>query len=170
MLDALQSDWSTRISDGTYYGSYGYRSYYCNVLRSGVSGFNVAAGYGSPYRIEFSSTTTKGGLLSIKTEECSPHEYKMINAIERRIENALVSPEEKQAQLDKEKREKELCEMEPWQRYLEENPGIKEWAEANPGPAEAQKKKFLADPNNQNTCGGYSSDKYKFGAYSDVKF
>ena len=76
----------------------------------------------------------------------------MINAIKRRVADALVSPEEKQAQLDKEKREKELCAMAPWQRYLEENPGMRQWAEANPGPAEAKKKKFLADPKNKTTC------------------
>ena len=164
MLDALQSAWSDRISDGTYYGSYGYRSYYCRVLRGGVAEFNVAAGYGSPYTVEFSSTVKEGGLFSLSSEECSPHEYKMINAIERRVADALVSPEEKQAQLDKEKREKELCEMAPWQRYLEENPGMKQWAEANPGPAEAKKKKFLGNPKNQTTCQAQANGE-SFGAY-----
>ena len=151
MLDALQSAWSDRIRNGTYYGKYS-KSYYCPVLRGGVAEFNVAAGYNSSYTVDFSSTTTKGGLLSFETEKCSPHEYKMIDAIEKRVADTLISPEEKQAQLDKEKREKELCEMAPWQRYLEENPGIKQWADANPGPAEAKKKKFLANPKNKTTC------------------
>ena len=164
MLDALQSAWSDRISDGTYYGSYGYRSYYCRVLRGGVAEFNVAAGYGSLYTVEFSSTGKEGGLFSLSSEECSPHEYKMINAIKRRVADALVSPEEKQAQLDKEKREKELCEMAPWQRYLEENPGMKQWAEANPGPAAVKKKKFLANPKNQTTCQAKANNE-SFGAY-----
>lgn len=151
MLDALQSAWSDRINDGTYYGTYS-NSYYCPVLRGGVAVFNVAAGYDSSYTVDFQSTPAKGGFFSLSTEECSPHEYKMINAIKRRVADALVSPEEKQAQLDKEKREKELCAMAPWQRYLEENPGMRQWAEANPGPAEAKKKKFLADPKNKTTC------------------
>lgn len=151
MLDALQSAWSNRIHNGTFRSQYS-KSYFCPVLRGGVAAFNAAAGQGSPYTVVFSSHTTKRGLLAIKREECSPQEYKMINAIEKRVADALVSPEEKQAQLDKEKREKELCEMAPWQRYLEENPGMKQWAEANPGPAEAKKKKFLANPKNQTTC------------------
>jgi len=163
MLDALQSAWSDRINDGTYYGTYS-TSYYCPVLRGGVAVFNVAAGYDSSYTVDFQSTPAKGGFFSLKTEECSPHEYKMINAIKRRVADALVSPEEKQAQLDKEKREKELCEMAPWQRYLEENPGMKQWAEANPGPAEAKKKKFLANPKNQTTCQAKANGE-SLGAY-----
>ena len=158
MLDALQSAWSDRISYGTYYGSSGYRSYHCRVLRGGVAEFNVAAGYVPAYTVEFFST---GKETMFSSEKCSPHESKMINAIERRVADALVSPEEKQAQLDKEKREKELCALGPWLRYLEENPGMKIWAEANPGPAEDKKKKFLADPKNQVSCGG-SSPSYKF--------
>ena len=31
--DALQNAWSKTYSDGTYYGDYGYTSYYCSVLK-----------------------------------------------------------------------------------------------------------------------------------------
>lgn len=151
MMNALQSAWSDRINDGTYYGTYS-TSYYCSVLEEGFHQFNSVAGYGSPYEITFSSTKTKKGLLSLGLDKCSPQEYKMIQSIERRVANALVSPEERQAKIDKEKREAELCAMAPWQRYLEENPGIKAWAKANPEPAKAQKQKFLADPKNGVSC------------------
>tara|TARA_Y100001933_G_scaffold239315_1_gene263757 strand:+ start:242 stop:1171 length:930 start_codon:yes stop_codon:yes gene_type:complete len=53
-------------------------------------------------------------------------------------------------------REQELCALGPWKKYLEENPVMKSWAKANPGPAEAAKKKFLADPENQVSCGSSS--------------
>ena len=151
MMNALQSAWSERINDGTYYGSYS-TSYYCPVLERGVHNFNSSAGYGSPYEITFSSTKAKKSLLSLGLDKCYPHEALMIKSIERRVANALVSPEERQAKIDQEKREAELCAMAPWQRYLEENPGIKAWAKANPGPAKAQKQKFLADPKNGVSC------------------
>ena len=74
------------------------------------------------------------------------------------ISPAEIKAREKAAQdrAEKLQREQELCALGPWNRYLEENPGMKAWAEANPGPAEIQKKKFLANPKNQTSCSGYS--------------
>jgi len=76
----------------------------------------------------------------------------MYPVVTRVLREGAISPEE-QASKDaaaKEraatvKRIRELAALEPWNRYLEENPDIKKWAEANPKAAEAEKKN-LAGP------------------------
>ena len=79
--------------------------------------------------------------------------------VNRVLREGAISPKEiaarakaEEERLAKIQRERELCALGPWKRYLEENPGMKIWAEANPGPAEAKKKKFLANPKNQSQC------------------
>lgn len=141
MVYALQAYWSTRINRGTYYGSYGYKSYYCSVLRPALSVFNSYAG--ATYSVSYNGYTTGGGFLNPKMEKCSPQEGDMMRSISRRVSESLVDPEVRKAQLAKEKRERELAKMEPWLRHLEQNPGLKKWAEANPKAAETAKEKFL---------------------------
>ena len=86
----------------------------------------------------------------------------MYRVVIRVLSEGAISPAEIEAREKAEAarqakilREKELCALGPWLRYLEENPGMKVWAEANPGPAEAKKKKFLANPKNQDSCGNF---------------
>ena len=71
----------------------------------------------------------------------------MYRVVIRVLSEGAISPAEIEAREKAEAarqakilREKELCALGPWLRYLEENPGMKVWAEANPGPAEAKKK------------------------------
>jgi hypothetical protein len=137
MVDALQSAWSDRINNGTYYGRYGYKSYYCDVLSAGVSSFNLAAGRVAVY---YNGVSKK--MLFTNMEDCSPQEYQMIDAIRVDIEAALVDPAVIKAQKEKEKRESELARLAAWDRYLEENPTLKAWAKANPNAAKVAREKW----------------------------
>jgi hypothetical protein len=60
---------------------------------------------------------------------------------------------EKEQAAAKLKKEKELIEMEPWERHLQLNPRLKEWAKTNPIAAEKIKRDFLTKlkKNNQET-------------------
>ena len=91
----------------------------------------------------------------------------MIKDIGRRVDEALIDPEVRQAKIDKKQREEELCKLAPWERHLEENLGLKTWAAANPGPAQQQRDKFLKDPKNKSICAGssFSSEKYSDGGF-----
>tara|TARA_X000001036_G_scaffold185465_1_gene175004 strand:+ start:122 stop:751 length:630 start_codon:yes stop_codon:yes gene_type:complete len=94
MVNALESAWKSRISDGTYYGSYS-NSYYCNVLKSGVARFNRAAG---SQIVRYNGYFKKqpgllfSNVLSYETEECSPQEYQMVTVLKREINNVSNKP------------------------------------------------------------------------------
>ena len=92
MVDALQNAWSRRISDGTYYGDYGYKSYYCSVLKPGVVKFNLAAG---DNRVVYNGVVR--GLFQI--EHCSPQEGQMINVIASDVNEILNNPVEAASKL-----------------------------------------------------------------------
>jgi hypothetical protein len=102
-------------------------------------------------------------------------ENSMMAAVARVLDEGSVSPSEiaarekaKKEREEKAKREQELCALGPWNRYLEENPGMKKWAEANPAAAESTKEKFLKDPKNQSSCNTAGSGwGYKDLNYSD---
>ncbi len=89
MVDALQSAWSNRISNGTYYGDYGYKSYYCSVLKPGVVKFNLAAGED---RVIYNGVINK--VMFSKIEECQPQEDQMMNGIAIDVDEILNNPEE----------------------------------------------------------------------------
>ena len=112
--------------------------------------------------------SVRGGLfgLTIACQESVGlgHEAMMLSYVAGLLESGSVSPEEiaareKAAEERKAKvaRERELCAMGPWNRYLEENPEMNKWAEANPSAAQAAKQKFLSNPKNQTNCSGQNS-------------
>ena len=140
MVESLQSYWSARIYNGTYYGTSGYKSYYCSVLKPKLDDFNSWAS--SRYYVAFNGTESNTFLLG-RMETCYPQEAAMTVSITRRVQDALVDPEARKAEIAKKKREEELAKMGPWLRYLEENPKIKKWMEANPAAGEKEKAKFL---------------------------
>jgi hypothetical protein len=119
--------------------------------------FNAAAGK------EAVTYSVKGGIFGLvlfcQESVGTWHEARMLAYISELLESGSISPEEisrgERVAKDleaKAAREKELCAMGPWSRYLEENAGMKKWVEANPIAAELTKKKFLQDPKNQVTC------------------
>ena len=142
MVEALQAYWSARIFDGTYHGSSGYRSYRCYVLRPRLDTFNSLAG--QKYSVLYNGTETNTFLLG-KTETCYPQEADMSASIIRRVNEALVDPDVRKAEIEKRRRELELARMAPWDRHLEENPQLKAWVKANPAQAQKAREKFLSD-------------------------
>ena len=76
----------------------------------------------------------------------------MVDSIRRRVAEALVDPEARKAELERKKKEKELCEMGPWNRKLEEDPKLKAWANANPSAAKEAMKKYVAKEGGKGNC------------------
>jgi hypothetical protein len=149
MTDALQSYWSARIHQGTFFSKtrYGSDSYFCPVLKSGLDLFNAVAG--DKYVVAYNGSTQKGFFGS--SETCYPQESDLVRSISRRVDEALVDPEVRKAELARKKREAELSRMAPWDRHLEENPQLKAWVKANPAQAEKAREKFLADLEKKNS-------------------
>lgn len=159
LFDVLQTAWNARIQarlyglDEYYYS--GEKYYNCKALKTSADMFDYV------YGRSIINWNYKKGLLghTCRVRDGSLPEVYMRPVVNRVLREGSISPAEiaaqKKAETERQakaKREKELCALGPWNRYLEENPGIKEWAKANPGPAEAKKKKFLANPKNQTTC------------------
>ena len=153
MAQALQRYWSLRISDGTFYGKYGTRSYNCSVLSPLLDEFNLHAG--SKYSVIFNGEAYSNWLLGKGMNCASTQEYEMIAAIRRRASEALVDPELRKAELtqiikeniqwtENQKRIRELDCMGPWKRYLEENPKIKNMFKINPSSEAAAEKEYLS--------------------------
>ena len=94
------------------------------------------------------------------TDECSPQEWQMVDSIQAYISELTVDPEVRAKRLSDENRRHELCQLSPWNRYLEENPDLKQWVDANPGPAKTRVKKFMADPKHITNCDDYLKSKF----------
>lgn len=163
LFDALQVAWNARIKAENYelnkYG--GTKVYNCKVLKLSADNFDRA--YGSS---AINWTYTKGafGWTSCKVPYGKLPEDYMRPIVNRVLREGSISPQEiaakEKAEAERKaklKREQELCALGPWNKYLEENPGMKAWAEANPSLAEAKKKAYLKDPKNQTSCFGYST-------------
>lgn len=156
LFDITQSAWQARINSlTTTYG--GMAIYSCEATKRGVKRFNDAAGS------EVVQYAVTGGLfgLSLGCQESVGlgHEGMMLSYVARLLDAGSISPEEIEAREKAERerkaqaaREQELCAMGPWNRYLEENPDIKKWTEANPAAAESAKIRFLKNPKNQTQC------------------
>jgi len=156
LFDIVQSSWQARINSLNV-GYAGVITYSCEPTKKGVQRFNDAAGAAAV------TYSVKGGLfgLALWCQESVGvgHEGMMLSYISGLLDSGSISPEEiaarEKAEQDRQvkaAREQELCAMGPWSRYLEENPEIKKWAEANPAAAEMTKKKFLENPKNQARC------------------
>ena len=171
MISALASAWQSRIYDATKFtsGTYTRSKYYlCRYLKLGVAKFNYAAP--APYHVVYNGRQESNWLAGVM-EKCSPQEWQMVDSIQQYIAELTIDPEVKARQIAEEKRREarqiaeekrrqELCQLEPWDRYLEENPGMKDWVLANPSLAEQRKQKFLQKPENKTTCSGYRSGGY----------
>ena len=145
LIDVMGNTWSDQISLRIKWQSY--TEPVCENARQRINQFNAIAGKPVVSYYEYSET-----FLWQTTKRCSDPTVAMMNAITAEVQSATEDPEVKKAKLAKEKRQRELAEMEPWLRHLEENPGLKKWAESNPKAADAAKQKFLI--NNTNTTSG----------------
>jgi hypothetical protein len=158
LFDITQTAWQSTINTpqvGTYTGT----TYSCEPTKRGDKAFNDAAG------LEAITYSVKGGLFGLvlwcQESVGLGHEAMMLSCISGLLESGSVGSQEigakekaEQEQKAKAAREQELCAMGPLNRYLEENPGMKKWADANPNAAESGKKRFLQDPKNQAPCTG----------------
>ena len=155
MKEALQIYWSTRIKVSPGYGkddSYWMDSR-CRAINAALKLFNIEAG--PKYAVQYNGSVAKTWLGD--TETCRPQEPDLLRSIAKRSEqatkgeqywaNALKERELRQQRLEESRR---LGKMEPWARHLEENPGIKAWAEANPEAAKKAMEKFLSKLKNTN--------------------
>ena len=147
MISVLAQGWSAWISQEVQTGSSTYTDPLQEIARAIVSDFNRAAGYPA---VSY-STYSRKSLWKTYQYPSNPVPD-MARVIVNSANELSEDPALKKKRIAEAKRAKELCEMKPWQRHLEENPGLNAWAQANPGPAEIQKKKFLADPKNQSQC------------------
>ena len=94
MVNALQNAWSRRISDGTSYGDYGYKSYRCYILKPDLVKFNLAAG---DNRVIYNGRLSRS--LFGSYEVCSPQEGQMINVIASDVNEILNNPVEAASKL-----------------------------------------------------------------------
>ena len=158
LFDALQTAWSIRIKaemrDLNQYG--GMKMYECKSLKASADNFDRLIGYSA---INWSFQKGAFGWTACKVPYGNLPEDYMRPIIDKTLKEGSISPAEiaakekaKAVRQAKVQRERELCALGPWKKYLEENPRMKAWAAANPGPAESQKKKFMADPKNQRSC------------------
>lgn len=121
--------------------------YSCVPTKRGVKAFNSAAG--SDVVEDSIKSGSLGFLMGCEEVIGVRHEAMMLSYIASLLQSGSVSPEEIAAREKaaserrvQAERERELCAMGPWNRYLEENPEIKKWAQANPAAANATKKSF----------------------------
>jgi len=159
LFDILQTAWRVRIqSENTAFrGVNGdLRVYNCENLQASADAFDAVSTSG---RVFWSYNKSPLFGNTCKVSYGQEPDALMYPIIIRLLKSGSISPEEiatrdklAKEQEAKAAREKELCAMGPWNRYLEENPGVKQWAKANPSAAEASKKKFIADPRNQAVC------------------
>lgn len=172
LFDILQTAWRVRIqSEYTdFRGVSGdLRVYNCKSLKTTADAFDSISTTGKLY---WSYTKAPLGLFgdTCKVPHGDEPDALMYPIIVRLLRDGAISPDEiaakekaEQERRVKTEREKELCAMGPWNRYLEENPSIKQWAVSNPVMAEQKKKKFLADPKNQVQCNPASNWNLNWG-------
>jgi hypothetical protein len=156
LFNIVQDSWQARIKSLNV-GYAGIAQYGCDPTKKGVQLFNATAGR------EVVTYSVKSGIFGL-TLFChesvgTGHEAMMLAYISEILNSGSISPEEissrEKAAKDleaKAAREQEQCAKGPWNRYLEENAGMRKWVEANPIAADAAKKKFLQDPKNQVSC------------------
>jgi len=135
MLDIIAETWSDQISLRIQY-----KSYYepvCENAQKNISRFNAV--HGMP-GVTYKAWTEK--VLWQTTNGCYDPTAEMILTLIKRIEVISEDPEKKKQRLASEARELELQRMAPWIRHLEENPGLKKWAEKNPAAAKVVRSKW----------------------------
>jgi hypothetical protein len=150
LFGVMQTAWDLQIKSKSYELSQylkGEDVYACEVLKQSADAFDAA--YGSPVI----NWQYKKGVFGISTCRVSYGRLpldSMYPVVIRVLREGSISPNEiaardaeEKERLSKLQRERELAALGPWKRYLEENPSIKKWVEANPAAAEKEKEKFL---------------------------
>lgn len=149
MFNVLQSAWDTRIKVGR--NLYGQIFYNCKALKLSAELFESVSGKS----INWDYRKGVFGSDSCQVPQDQLPESYMYRIIVSTLRDGSVSQEDidKKAQElkmanEKWKNEQRLRALEPWDRYLEENPSIKAWVIKNPKLAE-QKRKEWSEKNPQ---------------------
>jgi hypothetical protein len=169
LFDVMQSAWDLQIKAKSYQLSEymkGEDIYACEVLKQSADAFNST--YGSSI-INWNYTKGLFGLNICRVPYGQlPLDY-MYPVVIRVLNEGSISPAEiasRESQAKdadaKRKRERELCEMGPWNRKLEEDPKLKAWAKANPSAAKEAMNKFIAKQGNKDSC---SSVEFNYSNY-----
>jgi hypothetical protein len=159
LFNVMQSAWDLQIRAKSYQLSEymkGEDMYACEVLKQSADAFNST--YGSSI-INWNYTKGLFGISACRVPYGQlPLDY-MYPVVIRILNEGSISPAEiasretqaKEADA-KRQREKELCEMGPWNRRLEEDPKLKAWAKANPSAAKEAMTRFIAKEGNKRNC------------------
>ena len=141
LFDDTQAIWQSRISNAsysTYTGSYqtvvACKAYQAMVKLSAISTGNPSA---------FSWGFGKTGMLGIT---CTSPQYPEVPVYRYTIgvlRNGSTDPKDIADYTAKLAEAKRLAALGPWQRYLDKNPGVAQWAKANPGLAEKRKAEYI---------------------------
>ena len=149
MFNVLQSAWDTRIKVGR--NLYGQIFYNCKALKLSAELFESVSGKS----INWDYRKGVFGSDSCQVPQDQLPESYMYRIIVSTLRDGSVSQEDidkkaKELKIanDKWKNEQRLRALEPWDRYLEENPSIKAWVIKNPKLAE-QKRKEWSEKNPQ---------------------
>ena len=137
LLDEIAETWSDQITLRIRYEYY--LKPVCDNAQLHIAKFNYTlGGYDG---VQYQPWTQK--VLWQTKSGCQDPTAAMIARLGVFIDEVTEDPAKKKQRLEAEAREKELAEMEPWLRHLEENPNLKVWAEANPDAAAKARQKFL---------------------------
>ena len=142
LFDDTQAIWQSRISNSsysTYSGSYqttvACKAYQGMVRLSAMKTGNPSA---------FSWSYKKGGLVGTYCGWSQPPETPSYRYTIGVLRNGSTDPKEIADYTAKLSEAKRLAALGPWQRYLDKNPDVIQWAKANPALAEKRKAEYIS--------------------------
>lgn len=142
LFDDAQAIWQARISGNKYGGSYvgWYQTITsCNYYQSMVRLAAIKTGNSSAFNWGYNKAGLLGATCRFSTNPEVPV-YRFVIGI---LQNGSIDPSEIAEYTKKYNEAKRLAALGPWQRYLDQNPGMAEWVKANPRLAEKKKSEYL---------------------------
>jgi hypothetical protein len=141
LFNDAQAIWQARISNAsysTYTGRY-QTAAACNYYQGMVRAAAIKTGNPSAFSWGFS----KKGLLGVTCSSGTTPESPVYRYVIGVLQNGSIDPSEIADYTQKYNEAKRLAALGPWQRYLDQNPGMAQWVKANPGLAEKKKAEYL---------------------------
>ena len=139
LFDIYQDAWQSRIDSLTLNDVYG-NIYSCTIVENGIKNFNRAIGSTALNYVKPSKTLI--GINICNEKFVIANERQMRGFVIGVLQEGAIDP----VTVDKyeaDRAEKiRLSKMEAWERYLDQNPGTKAWAAANPAMAEKERIKY----------------------------
>ena len=144
LFNIFQSAWH-RIINTLRVVDYGGNMYSCTPTQSGIDRMNGVIGSQAVTRMgrlkdSAFATILAGGSCTQSTVEI--YEYAMMKFVAGVLKDGAVDPEKISRYEQDRQTLYRISNMEAWERYLQENPGLREWAVANPGMASKEQIKY----------------------------